>query len=230
MNNNSYGISMTQEKTSNKTSLRLSSKKNYNKMSKWYDIFSSFENRYRKAGLEKFNIDQEENILEIGFGTGQSLIKMAKEIGDNGSIHGIDISEGMISKTQKRLKKSKIKKNIHLICGDATILPYKKEVFNGIFICFTIELFDFDDILLILKEAKRVIQKEGRICIVTISNRRKNLMTRIYDWFHRKMPRIIDCRPIEVKKFIDEVSLEVADEKEMTMWGLPVDIIIALKK
>lgn len=230
MNNKSSGVYMTQENSIQKITSRLTSKKSYNKMSKWYDLFSSFEKRYRKEGLGKFDIKTEETILEIGFGTGHSLVKIAKQVGKKGFIHGIDISEGMIKKTQKRIKKAKVQDNINLICGDATTLPYDRDIFDGIFICFTIELFDFNDILNILREAKRVLQKEGRMCIVTLSKRKSNLMTNIYNWFHRKLPKIVDCRPIDIKKFIDEASLKITDIKEMMMWGLPVDIIVAMKK
>ncbi|NHK30120.1 MAG: methyltransferase domain-containing protein [Asgard group archaeon] len=230
MNNNSSGIHMTQENSKQKITSKLISKKSYNKMSKWYDLFSSFEKRYRKEGLRKLDIKSEETILEVGFGTGHSLVKIAKQVGEKGFVHGIDISEGMIKKTLKRIHKAKVQENIYLICGDATQLPYIDEMFDSIFICFTIELFDFDDISKILTEAKRVLEEEGRICIITLSNRKTNLMTKIYNLFHKKMPKIVDCRPIGLRKFIDDVSLTISDTKEMMMWGLPVDIIVAKKK
>jgi demethylmenaquinone methyltransferase/2-methoxy-6-polyprenyl-1,4-benzoquinol methylase len=221
---------MTKEISEQNIESKLTSKKSYNKLSKWYDLFGFFEKKYRKEGLRKLDIKSEETILEVGFGTGHSLVAIARQVGKKGFVHGIDISEGMIKKTLKRVNKAKVQENIHLVCGDATQLPYTNGIFDSVFICFTIELFDFSDISKVLTEAKRVLEEDGRICIVTLSNRKTNLMTKIYNWFHKKMPKMIDCRPIGLRKFIDDVSLIISDTKEMMMWGLPVDIIVAKKR
>jgi len=219
----------TQPTTQNDSSSKQISKINYNKMSGWYDIFSIFEKKYRKKGLALLNPQKGESLLEIGFGTGQCIIPLAKKVGLNGQIYGIDISEGMIQKTMKKVRRKKTSSSVQLICGDAATLPFISRFFDGILISFTIELFEKTEIPKILVECKRALHASGRLCIISLSNRKTNLMVRSYEWFHRRFPKMIDCRPIPIRDFITAADFRIINIVEMNMWGLPVDVILAKK-
>jgi uncharacterized protein Yka (UPF0111/DUF47 family) len=49
----------------------------------------------RKAGLDLLKPNAGESILEIGFGTGHSLVSLAKAVGPKGKVFGIDLSDKM---------------------------------------------------------------------------------------------------------------------------------------
>src|SRR5271170_5783170 len=69
----------------------------YNKICHVYDLLSeSSEAPMRKAGLELLRALPGECVLEIGFGTGHSLIFLAKAVGAKGKVLGIDLSDGMV--------------------------------------------------------------------------------------------------------------------------------------
>ncbi|MGC9778614.1 MAG: class I SAM-dependent methyltransferase [Candidatus Heimdallarchaeota archaeon] len=204
-------------------------KESYNRMSKWYDAFSIFEKRYKKIGLKLLDSKLGESILEIGFGTGDSIISIAKKVGFDGSVNGIDISDGMIEKTRRKIKRKKVGQPIHILCGDASSLPYKRSAFDKILISFTIELFNLEEIPVVLSESSRVLQNKGLICVVTLSKRKTNYIVKIYEWFHRKYPNLIDCRPIYIRDHLKNANFVIMDIKEMNMWGLPVDVILAKK-
>ena len=55
-------------------------------------------------------------------------------------------------------------------------------------------------------------------------------MVKSYEWFHRKFPKMIDCRPIPIRDFVSEAKFTITDLVEKNMWGLPVDIILAKKR
>jgi hypothetical protein len=59
--------------------------------------------------------------------------------------------------------------------------------------------------------------------------RKDSLPVRIYEWFHARMPTIIDCRPIDADRMIQAVGFEIEGTMEKSIWGLPVQIIIARK-
>ncbi|MBU4534796.1 MAG: hypothetical protein KKF16_02990 [Euryarchaeota archaeon] len=48
--------------------------KNYDKMSRWYDIFTGPEKQYLYYGLQILQVTEGDRVLEIGFGTGDALI------------------------------------------------------------------------------------------------------------------------------------------------------------
>ena len=54
-----------------------------------------------------------ERVLEIGFGTGHSLVALAAAAGEDGRVDGVDISEGMADVAGRRLKKHGLGRSRH---------------------------------------------------------------------------------------------------------------------
>ena len=203
---------------------------NYDRLSRWYDLFARFERKYREAGLRKLNARAGEMILEIGFGTGHCIKALAQAVGDGGGVYGIDISEGMCSVAQARVNKTGLSQRASLYCGDASRLPFEASIFDAIFMSFALELFDAPEILTVLGECHRVLKDDGRICVVAMSRGSKHTtMLGLYEFFHRRFPRYIDCRPIIASKMLEQAGFRTQDVTEMSMWGLPVDIVLAQK-
>ncbi len=203
----------------------------YNRLSKWYDLVArSSEQGFCIEGLQMLKANSGENILEIGFGTGHSLLGLAESVGGSGHIHGIDLSEGMLAVAKSRIERAGLLKRIDLRCGDATDLLYESETFDAIFSSFTLELFDTPEIPLVLKECWRVLKPQGRICIVSLSKYGKqNSMLRLYEWAHEKFPNMIDCRPIFVGQALITAGFVIKQFSVQSMWGLPVEVVLGSK-
>jgi ubiquinone/menaquinone biosynthesis C-methylase UbiE len=201
---------------------------NYNRMSNWYDLFTGSEKRFTEIGLKTLNIMPGERVLEIGFGTGQSLIALAKSTGDSGLVYGIDISEGMLRVAKKRILSAGLLSRVDIRQSDATKLPFEDAYFDAIFISFTLELFDLSEIPLILSECKRVLLDDGRLCVVALQ-KTESRAVRIYEWFHHRLPLLVDCRPINGQKIIASADFSPVKVITSAMWGLPVEVILARK-
>ena len=206
-------------------------KASYNKMSKWYDMLAGLaERKYRDAGLQKLCIKEGEIVLEIGFGTGHCIIALAKLVGNSGRVFGIDISEEMCDIARSGVKKAGLSERVRLECGDAANLPFEANFFDAIFMSFTLELFDTPEIPTVLHECKRVLRSGGRICVVAMSKKGKaGVMIKLYEWLHKKFPNYVDCRPIFVQKTLEDTGFQILDITEMSMWGLPIEIVVAKK-
>jgi ubiquinone/menaquinone biosynthesis C-methylase UbiE len=206
-------------------------KASYNRMSKGYDLLTGkSEKKYEDIGLEFLNTRAGETVLEIGFGTGKALASLARLVQPGGRVYGLDISEGMLVVAEKRLRKAGLSDWVELKCGDAAALPYPEESFNAIFLSFTLELFDTPEIPLVLEECRRVLRPDGRMCIVAMSKKGEpNLMTRLYDWAHEKIPNYVDCRPIQVQEMVETAGFRTTKTRLLRMWGLPVEIVLVMK-
>ena len=201
----------------------------YNSMSSWYDTVAGIgEKAPRERGIQKLNAADGETVLEIGFGTGHGVLAIARAVGDNSIVYGIDISEGMLEITRTRLQKAGFLDGVVLQRGDAAVLPYENDFFDAIFMSFSLELFDTPEIPLILQECRRTLKENGRICVVAMVKKPdENLMTRLYEWSHSVMPRYVDCRPINIQGSLKTAGFAIVDVEEISMWGLPVEIVLA---
>jgi demethylmenaquinone methyltransferase/2-methoxy-6-polyprenyl-1,4-benzoquinol methylase len=204
--------------------------RSYDKLSRVYSWMSDDSERrfVRVAVAEMLRPKQGELLLEPGFGTGQVLVALAEIVAPEGTVVGLDVSTGMISQTLRRVDRHGLAERLRLVCGDIARAPLADGCFDGVFMSFTLELFDDDSIRQVLAEVQRVLKPEGRLCVASMSSRGGNAaMERAYAWAHKRMPSFVDCRPIDGPAAIRTAGFRVEEHRAMSMWGLAVDLTLA---
>ena len=77
-------------------------RKFYDRIACFYDSLAEVSERAeRNAGLAKLDAASGESILEIGFGAGHSLAEIARAVGPQGRVLGIDLSEKMVARAHQ---------------------------------------------------------------------------------------------------------------------------------
>ncbi len=213
------------------TRTKEEAKASYDQQSKWYErLTGPFERKFKLKGLQELDVKEGEIVLEIGFGPGQCLVLIAESVGEKGKVYGIDISEGMYNQAKLKLSKAGLQKRVKLELGDATKLPYESSFFDSIYMSFVLELFDTPEIPVVLKDCIRVLKKGGRIGVVSLLKKENsNIVVKLYEWFHNRFPKYVDCRPIYVHEALEKADFKIQKTLEMSMWGLPVEVVIAEK-
>ena len=200
---------------------------NYNRLSRWYDWIAGSEDRYRQIGVQALNPQATERLLEIGFGTGQCLLEFAQQVGSDGWVCGIDLSEGMAAVAHERISTAGLGDRVSLLLGDAVELPFADHSFDAIFASFTLELFDTPDIPRVLQQCTRILRPGGRLATVTlVKTDQPGFAERLYEWFHARMPVAVDCRPIWAQPVIEQAGFDIVEVISEKMWGLPLEIIV----
>ena len=202
----------------------------YNKIAKVYDLLAEHSERaMRELGINRLAPAPGERLLEIGFGTGHCLVELARAVGPAGKALGLDISENMLAIAGTLLEREGLADRAQLLCGDATHLPYDSDTLDGVFMSFTLELFDTPEIPGVLAECKRVLRPGGRIVVVGISKEGKQgIVIRAFEWTHRHFPNLMDCRPIYVARAMAAAGFVIRDTTLEHMW-VPVEIVTAAK-
>ena len=212
---------------------REAARASYNSMSRVYGFLSNgSEKRFVEVAIEHLlKPIPGEVVLEPGFGAGQVLSALTERVGDSGGVYGIDISEGMLEETRKRLAKKGLGERVELTRGDAAAMPYEDGFFDAVFMSFTLELFGDDEIPVVLGECMRALKSGGRICAACMSKEGKQgLVARLYAWSHLKFPNFVDCRPIFARRSLESAGFRIAESMVMYMWGLPVEIVLGVKQ
>ena len=200
----------------------------YDGISGVYDLIAdSSEHAARDLGIRALGVSSGQRVLEIGCGTGHALVSLANDVGQSGRVHGIDSSFGMIAVARRRIRSAGLQ-NVTLTIGDARAVCFPSNVFDAVFMSFTLELFERTPE--VLAEARRVLSVGGRAGIVAMSDAgQTNAMIHVYEWLHRRWPAVIDCRPIDVVGAFRAAHFQVVSAQTTAIWGLPVIAAVGIK-
>lgn len=204
----------------------------YTRISSIYDTLADRgEHRVRELGLSLLNARKGERILEIGFGTGSALVPLAAAVGASGHVFGVDLSSGMKAVAEQRVRAANPSAPITTTVAAVPPIPFGTDTFDAVFMSFTLELFPDEIIPGVLREIRRTLRPGGRFAVVsmalTLEQQRRCLSQRVYAWLHRCFPRIIDCRPIDVERWLVEGGFTVARVERRDVWRLPVLAVLA---
>lgn len=201
----------------------------YDRISRFYDYFTwIFERKHAIKAVQLLNVTVGEIVLEIGCGPGRCLKQLANLVGKTGKVYGVDISPRMLEIARYRLDRVGMIDRVILSCRDAANLNFDNNVFDAVFIGFTLELFDTPEIPIVLSEIKRVLKSNGKVSLVSMSKEgRQSLLLSLYGWVHMKWPKYIDCRPIYLEQSLREAGFKIRNAEKVRLFSLPCEIVVA---
>jgi SAM-dependent methyltransferase len=186
-------------------------------------VEAPFERHARAAGLRLLAAAPGERILEIGPGTGHTLVTLASQVGPAGTVVGVDLSARMPARTRRRLARAGYTSSIAVVQGDARQLPIGHATVDAVMMSFVLDLIDTDQIPPVLAECRRVLRPAGRLGIVALDLAEPPpAMTRLYLWGRRHLPRLLDCRPIPVADLLTAAGWQVCAVRRLPTMALPM--------
>ncbi|MHA1915422.1 MAG: class I SAM-dependent methyltransferase [Promethearchaeota archaeon] len=122
---------------------------------------------FQKWIFSKIQIQDYEQVLELGCGTGQLWLENSKDIPSTSSIVLSDFSKEMVNKAKENLQPLDLPLKFEII--DAETIPYPNQVFDVVIGCHM--LFHVPDIEKALRSINRVLKPGGRFISTTISQK-----------------------------------------------------------
>ncbi|MBK7807023.1 MAG: class I SAM-dependent methyltransferase [Saprospiraceae bacterium] len=137
----------------------------YDFLTAYYDMAIKLtmpEKKFRRILVESINPQDDESILEFGFGTGQNLI-LVKNQNRNIKLTGLDIDPKVKDIANYKLAKNNLTVPLDLYSGN--IFPYPDNHFDKIYSCLVFHQLDADTKTNCLKEIYRVLKPGGELII-----------------------------------------------------------------
>jgi SAM-dependent methyltransferase len=102
------------------------------------------------------------SVLDLACGPGIYARRFAAELAITGTVTGMDLSWPMLRYAANESRKARLN-NLALVRGDATELPFRKELFDAVNCCGALHLFP--DVGRTLTEIRRVLKDGGRLTL-----------------------------------------------------------------
>jgi len=134
---------------------------------RFYDLLINFATGFRYGALlrdaaSKMDIKDGEKIIDLGGATGRATKLFAQAAGDTGEVILVDISEIMLKKARKRLKKYK---NSKIIKADI-LKPLNLKGFDKLFISFVLHGLEISERSVLIKNCLSCLKKGGKLYIL----------------------------------------------------------------
>ena len=145
----------------------------YTIASLWYDATRWTYIRGRRRVVRELALQPGDRVLEVGCGTGLNLKHLAKAVGPDGHVVGLDYVRPMLRRAApkaERLNKRKAAQ-VDLVQADAAALPLPAERFNAVLFSYSLTMIP--DWTRAIDEAIRVLQPGGRVASLDFSDARR---------------------------------------------------------
>jgi ubiquinone/menaquinone biosynthesis C-methylase UbiE len=134
-------------------------------------LMNKFNAQMNETTIQLLGIDEDEYVLEIGFGNGKYIAEIIEKVKGT-HVFGLDFSDAMV-KTASKLNKNSIEQGrVQIAQGEVEKIPFNDRMFDKIFTVNTI--YFWSDPILGLQEIKRVLKPGGRL---VITFRSKDIMS-----------------------------------------------------
>lgn len=141
----------------------------YNRIAPLFSLGSAliFPHRGRliaRRVIPRLGLKGGETVLDVGCGVGHNFPYLAEAIGPRGTLIGVDLAEGMLTRAHRRVRRQGWK-NVHLVLGDGGELRFLRPRSVDVVFC-SLSLSLLPDRMLALDAMMRLLAPGGRLAVV----------------------------------------------------------------
>lgn len=162
----------------------------FNNIANRYDLLNTLmslgmDKSWRKFAVKRAEIKPGAKVLDICCGTGMITMEIAKVIGRNGHVTGLDFSESMLSVAQQNISNFELKDVIKLMQGNAMKLPFDDNTFDAVTVGWGLR--NVPDIAVVVKEMQRVVKPGGMIVSLDMAKPEIPVFKQLYWLYFEKL-------------------------------------------
>ncbi|MBY0084408.1 demethylmenaquinone methyltransferase [Brevibacillus sp. M2.1A] len=122
---------------------------------------------WRNYTMKQMNIQPGHTALDVACGTADWTIALAKAVGKEGNVVGLDFSQNMLDVGAYKVANAGVGNNVKLVNADAMNLPYEDHTFDFVTIGFALR--NVPDVQQVLNEMARVVKPGGKVVSLEVS-------------------------------------------------------------
>lgn len=137
----------------------------YDRCAPTYDgIGPNFFGHFGRELVARANVQEGDQVLDVASGRGATLLPLMREVGNRGSVVGIDLSDSMLSRLDREAHLVR-HSGFSLYKMDAEAITFEDDCFSHVICGFA--LFFFSDPKAFLSGAHRVLRPGGTLALST---------------------------------------------------------------
>ncbi len=148
----------------------------YDPLVRFISSFFGGEQKLRMLFIDKMDLKQGQKVLDVCCGTGTLCAMIAEMIGNTGDVVGVDLSENMLKKAEKKRKD-----NMRFCFSNAEEIPYNDGYFDRACITFGLHEMPHFARMNVLHEMHRVLNADGKIVIMDYSYPKHTLVRLLFN-------------------------------------------------
>lgn len=203
-----------------------------------YDVINTLlsfnrDQYWRRFAAQRCNLQPDHHVLDVCCGSGMLSLELAKYLGPQGSVTGIDFCENMLSSARKNLAKSPHGSKIKLVHGSAMDLPFSDHSFDVVTTGFGLR--NVANMETMLDELVRVVKPGGIVLSLELGKPHWPVFRSLYFlYFNYAVPflgrmgvgvdGLYDHLPVSWRSFPDQETISrrfrAAGLAEVAYWDL----------
>ncbi|AKF95460.1 demethylmenaquinone methyltransferase [Brevibacillus laterosporus] len=121
---------------------------------------------WRKYTMNQMQVKPGDACLDVACGTCDWTISLAKTVGPNGKVVGLDFSQNMLNVGAYKVEKEGLSQ-VQLVNADAMKMPFEDNTFDFVTIGFALR--NVPDVQTVLNEMTRVVKPGGKVVSLEVS-------------------------------------------------------------
>jgi ubiquinone/menaquinone biosynthesis C-methylase UbiE len=201
----------------------------YSRLAPVYELWArATETKPRRRVLELAAARAGEAVLEVAVGTGAQIAELARR-NPSGRTVGVELSEGMLKQTRKRLSAAGLEDRVELVRASALELPFEDRSFDLVVNSYMLDLLPRDDIPRALAEFHRLLRPGGRLVLsnMTIGERRRH---RVWDALYaRGLNLTANCRGVLAAPVLEELGFTGVRREYVSQACFPTEVVVGFR-
>ncbi len=206
----------------------------YDRIGAFQDTQAFYEDRATSLVVVHGRFDTARRVFELGCGTGRFAERLlARHLPADARYRGIDLSPTMVQLAAHRLTGFGDRASVALTDGAFPTAEaprsYDRFVSN-----FVLDLLSEEDIAAAIREAERLLETGGLLCLASLSTGRgmlPRLAARVWVTVHAFRPALLGgCRPLDLLAWIPSERWTVLHHAHLAPFGVPSEVVVAERR